>query len=246
VIYAHRMLRRAACGALGVAVALLGGAPAHAFVSPGVSAHCPPGMAFTPGGSFALFSNKVPVTVEPHCMDVLEVTNDAYAACARDEHCPDKDLSCTARATYGKPGKGRLPVTCVEWLEAKAFCAWRGMRLPTEGEWEWAARGGNRGSKYPWGDEPPNDQLCWSGVLARNEPCEVGTTKGDVNPWGIRDLAGNAWEWTGSDFEPSGTQKVGRGGYFENDDVELVSANNRAQVYVRRRFDGLGFRCVRP
>jgi len=242
------MARKCAWAAIGLMTALFG-SDASAFVSPGISssARCPPGMLFTYGGSFVLFSTKVPVTVAPHCMDVLEVTNDAYAECVTAGKCNAVGMPCSTRATYGKAGKGNLPVTCEDWKQAMAFCAWRGMRLPTEEEWEWAARGGERATKYPWGDEPPKDQLCWSGVISRGEPCVVGTTKDDVNPWGIRDLSGNAWEWTASDYAvPSSDTKIGRGGYFENNDPELVSATNRPSVAASARWDGLGFRCVRP
>src|SRR5262245_46458155 len=109
------MLRKGACVALGFAATLVG-SHARAFVSPGVSvARCPPGMLFTNGGSYVLFSTKTNVTVAPHCMDVLEVTNDAYAACVKEGKCTSTGMPCSDRATYGHAGKGNFPVTCETW-----------------------------------------------------------------------------------------------------------------------------------
>ncbi|HXI18110.1 MAG TPA: SUMF1/EgtB/PvdO family nonheme iron enzyme [Chloroflexota bacterium] len=113
------------------------------------------------------------------------------------------------------PGRERYPVVCVNWLDAAAFAVWAAMRLPTEAQWEKAARGSMEGGDYPWGDEPPHsdgrarDLLNWRG--SRLKPSLVPLNKEGwglvpvasypTNGYGLHDMAGNVWEWTADVYD---------------------------------------------
>src|SRR5262249_22284856 len=134
---------------------------------------------------------------------------------------------------YGVPGRGDHPINCVDWLQADAFCKAYGKRLPTEEEWEWAARGGARGTTYPWGDEPPGKQVCWDGEGSelgkgsRQLTCAVGSHRAGDSPLGIHDLAGNVWEWTSSIH--TAEARVYRGGGWSAGDAPGVRASDRSR-----------------
>jgi formylglycine-generating enzyme required for sulfatase activity len=90
-------------------------------------------------------------------------------------------------------GQENVPVTNVSWYAAEAYCRWQGGHLPTEAQWEWAARGGQDRTKFPWGDEmPDNSQANWHGN-GIDHPVPVGQYP--PNEYGLHDLAGNAWEF---------------------------------------------------
>ncbi len=144
---------------------------------------CPDGMAAVPGGTFMLIPRGVlfgsdgrlkiaavgvKATVVALCMDVTEVTVRAYRRCVDAGACttpgtpggPAPHGILRRRCTYDVPGKSDHPVNCVDWDQAVAFCRWGGKRLPTEEEWEWAARGAGAQTAYPWGDDEPDRRLC--------------------------------------------------------------------------------------
>lgn len=99
-----------------------------------------------------------------------------------------------------QPGFERHPVNEVTWNGARSYCAWRGARLPTEAEWEAAARG-REGRRYPWGDQPPTAERAVFGRRS-NETEPVGSRPAGATPDGVHDLAGNVAEWTSSLYRP--------------------------------------------
>ena len=223
---------------------------------------CPAGMAFLPGGSFKMGKRGDEVNVRAYCLDVTEVTVKTFAACARVGECrPAYDtvdwpsISEAARTKLSgncnveRADRADHPVTCITWNQAVSYCEWKGKRLPTEEEWEWAARGGARGSLYPWGDREPMRQLCWDGEGNdlgkgnRQSTCRVGSYPSGDSPQGVKDLAGNVWEWTAS--EDAESSRVGRGGAWDDGYPTFVSASNRSGFSQTFRNDLLGFRCAK-
>lgn len=194
---------------------------------------CPRGTALVEGGRFRPSVGSGVISVPDFCIDRDEVSVAEYASCADDGPCSDapttvsaEDLSDKQRAVESRMCngdrrvRGRHPVNCISWHQAEAYCRARGGRLPTEHEWEWAARGGDQERSYPWGEEEPGPRL----ANACGRECErhlgdaysdnvaslhaandgaVGTAKVGSYARGagrgrVNDLAGNVWEWTAS------------------------------------------------
>ena len=151
------------------------------------------------------------------------------------------------------------PVTHVDWHDAQAFCQWAGVRLPTEAEWEMAARGpatDGRSRLYPWGDERPNnDRLNYRRETKRTRTTPVDHFPSGASPYGVLDMAGNVWEWTSSLYAPypysaddgredphSLAQRVLRGGSFASPHARFVRCAMRSLSYPTRRREHIGFR----
>jgi formylglycine-generating enzyme required for sulfatase activity len=227
---------------------------------------CPTRMAGLPGGTFTLGERKAVANVQPFCMDLTEVTVDSYAACVRSGLCSADHLrewdpakpTMGCDGNYGVSGKGNHPMNCVDRNQAARYCEAQCKRLPTEKEWEWAARGASAANKYPWGNaEPEPTTACFVGhplmVLNHNPTptgpnptgtCAVGSfPKGDA-PGGIHDLAGNVSEWTSSEEAGNGWIVI-RGGDWQTIAEGLTAAGSTSEPSPLSRSDSLGFRCVR-
>lgn len=213
----------------------------------------PPGMVYVPGGRFQMGADEgdsyaAPaheVTVAPFFMDHTEVTNEQYAAFLQaTKHPAPPDWQGGTYAT----GTAQWPIVQVSWEDAKAYAAWAGKRLPTEAEWEFAARSLD-GRLYPWGVQW-DASLANTGESNLNHPVAVGSYRQGANPLGIFDLAGNVWEWTDSDVVSYKDAKVTlapgkviRGGAFYAP-KERASTVYRGFAPPDKRATGIGFRCV--
>lgn len=136
------------------------------------------------------------VYLKSYMIAKTEVTNAMYRQCVYESHCiPPMDLSsATKKDYYENTAYNTFPVIHVTWEQAKRFCEWRGQRLPTEAEWEKAARG-EKANLFPWGDIPPSCALANSQGCPSNDTVSVGSFPAGASPYGVLDMAGNVSEW---------------------------------------------------
>jgi eukaryotic-like serine/threonine-protein kinase len=234
-------------------------------------------MVYVPEGEFTMGSDgffisgsiyinnipKHPVYLNAYWIDQTEVTNGMYALCVSDGVCDTpRFVSSYTRdyyfVTIVDSGYPNYPVIWVSWNDASDYCQWAGARLPTEAEWEKAARGLD-GRYYPWGNTAPACTLLnyWGkddGCVGDTSP--VGSYPEGASPYGALDLAGNVWEWVADWFgeypdslvrnptgPSSGGLRVIRGGSWDNfDDLQHSSYRGTSVPSTREYY--IGFRCV--
>jgi serine/threonine protein kinase/formylglycine-generating enzyme required for sulfatase activity len=225
------------------------GAPgAAAAPGPAQQGTCPVKMALLSGGTYRMGERGDTVTVASFCMDVTEVTLDAYTACVRSGVCAEDGVACPG-ALYGAHDRLERPINCVTLDQAQHYCKSKGKRLPTEEEWEWAARGGTAAHVYPWGDERPGKQLCWAGEngsLRRSDmgPCEVGGFPAGATAGGLQDMAGNVYEWTTTPFQPGESARTCKGGSYISEHESTLTAASRLRCLAGQHYYNIGFRCA--
>ncbi|MCH9685937.1 MAG: formylglycine-generating enzyme family protein [Deltaproteobacteria bacterium] len=198
-----------------------------------------------------------------------EVTWDEYAGCVESGGCKAVDLArCYVWVedegfVLGAPLDARTvtanrPVVCVTWLQARQYCEWRDQRLPTEAEWERAARGDDD-RQFPWGDQAPSCERANLHGCA-NGPRDVGSSNAGRSPYGLHDMAGNVWEWTHDWYDEGayrrlgqrrrpggpgwGEVKVVRGGSFYEEAHDL-RASYRYGLSPDFGYGTVGLRCAR-
>lgn len=225
-------------------------------------------MVFVPAGDFIMGSNSSDaadekpshtVFLDDYYIDKFEVTNAGYEACVEAGKCdPPKHVyifpESPKKIYYGNSQYDKYPVIYVDWNMAKAYCEWRDARLPTEAEWEKAARGNTDERIYPWGDDLECRQANYHKCV--NLPSEVGTYRDGQSPYGAYDMAGNVLEWvadlysanyyqTSPGQDPlgpdSGQSRIVRGGSWTKFDVRVT---NRIGVAPSSATFDIGFRCA--
>lgn len=205
-------------------------------------------MIQIPGGDFLYGSSSKKLSLPTFYIDQFEITVSTY------KRCP----SCSQAPFQRRPQPSpHAPITDIDWHEARAFCRWAQKDLPTEPEWEKAARGPS-GLPYPWGSERPSCSLA-NGPRCLRRLSDVGPSFRPLgkSPFGVFDLLGNAAEWTlgcragrGQSYSPStlhrvfphcDRDRVTRGGSFKSK-PETLSTTYRRAFY--KPLPDVGFRCV--
>lgn len=236
-------------------------------------------MALISEGDFVMGSDVGPddekpehrVFVKSFLMDVLPVSNADFAkflnARGLKNHLgesfyddDDRDARIHQRNSIWQADTGYAthPVNEVSWVGARDYCAWLNKRLPTEAEWEKAARGTD-GRKYPWGNSKPTNKHALYGA-AYNASAPVDAFPEGASPYGVLDLSGNQWEWVSSAYRPypytaddgrenqtAGPVRSTRGGGHESSEDELTTSQ-RGRNLSRNPKAGhhnIGFRCAR-
>lgn len=244
-------------------------------------------MVLIPAGEFLMGSedglpDEQPmhsVLLDAFYIDLNETTNAEYRACVEAGACdpPDYDDCCASPGTqwvsrypdyFSNPEFDEYPVTWLSWEHASEYCAWRGARLPTEAEWEKAARGTD-GRLFPWGNEPPTPELAnyiWYEGQFDGRPAfgtvSVGSYPAGASPYGVLDMAGSVYEWVQDLYDDDyyayaptanpqgptdedGSWQIARGGSFWNK-PERLRIPNRNHAYLPPdvgHFDA-GVRCA--
>jgi serine/threonine-protein kinase len=238
----------------------------------------PAGVLFMGGMDVYRESDEVPVhevKLNAFWIDQVEVTNGMYNLCVQAGSCrtPVKINSDNRPEYFGNPEFQDYPVVNVTWYDANAYCLWAERRLPTEAEWEYAARGSDK-RNFPWGDEPPN-QYNSNSINIVGDTSRVGSYPEGMSPFGALDMAGNVWEWVADRYRPDYYAKspaenptgpadedvftnlrVMRGGSFQ-EDWTILRLSNRAflagpnpsaqptdEAYYGDSSAKIGFRCA--
>jgi len=240
-------------------------ATAFEFVPPQISEVDGMPMVYVPAGEFSMGSasgedDERPfhtVYLDAYWIDQTEVTNAQYAQCVAEGGCtvPFKTTAGTRDFYFWNSAYADFPVVYVDWQQARAYCRWAGRDLPSEAQWEKAARGPN-GNIYPWGNTSPDSTLAnYEGSYLR-DTTSVGSYPEGAGFYGSLDMAGNVWEWVADWYgaypsstvsnpagPTAGDYRVLRGGAFSDSKTSIRSAD-RLKIHPNHSDLNIGFRCA--
>ncbi len=256
-------------------------APTGPSTAPAPAGACPAGMVWLPAATFQMGTTEADedampgdmpqhaVKVAAFCMAKTETTVADYDACVGAGSCSAVLVVNNPHCNTGVSGRSNHPVNCVDFAQATAYCEARGARLPTEEEWEYAARGA-AGRKYPWGSAPPDTtrlNACDEGCMQLGLKIDVmfetsdgwvstappGSFPKGATPEGLQDMAGNVAEWTSgrdcpySEKSCADEKRITRGGGWDTGMRAGVTGWGRdfGARDPTTRVSGIGFRCAK-
>jgi formylglycine-generating enzyme required for sulfatase activity len=222
-------------------------------------------MVYVPAGDFimgsSLLENEQPehtVWLDGYWIDTYEVTNGLYRRCVEEGACPAHSLAGTRASDtyYGDPAYDNFPVDLVSWDDASQYCRWAGKHLPSEAQWEKAARGTD-GRIFPWGNEwdPARVNSLLTNLYA---PVAAGSYPDGASPYGAMEMAGNVWEWVADWYDEdyysqsprgnptgpaTGKAKIIRGGGYGVYDAAMRTTIRR-DLFPLEEATYIGFRCA--
>lgn len=205
------------------------------------------------------------VYVSEFFIDIYEVTVAQYKACVGAGACSEPEITAEIFSSYnyGDPSRDEHPINGVTWIQAQEYCRWEGKRLPTEAEWEKAARGTD-GREYPWGNEEPSCQYAvmdegTGAGCGEDRTWAIGRKPFGRSPYGVHDMAGNVYEWVSDRYEEDyymssperdpkgptqGSQRVSRGGAWSSTDNFLRGIHRNPSIFDGDYGADIGFRCA--
>ena len=237
-----------------------GNHPEYGQCVPDANVVAVPAGSFTMGTDGGEDNPTHSVNLSAFTIDRFEVTVSLYQSCVEAGCCtpPQYDGSYTGRQPYyGNDEFAGYPVIFVDWNQAQAYCEGIGKSLPTEAQWEKAARGED-GRTYPWGNDLPAEAYLNYSSPIDGDTMEVGTHPAGASPYGAEDMAGNVWEWTADWYDPAyygsspaddptgpatGVAKVARGGSFASLGTP-IRTYSRDSYHPMEAFATMGFRCA--
>lgn len=211
-------------------------------------------MGTTSGQGFEDAKPVHEVAIKTFKMSKTDVTVAQYSECVIKGGCTEPATG--GYCNWGKAGRGNHPVNCVDWNQAKQYAKFKGARLPSEAEWEYAATSGGRNQKYPWGNDEPTSELV---VFNANSTMPVCSKPKGNTAQGLCDMSGNVWQWVqdtyqnsyagapvdGSAVEVAGFYRVLRGGSFDLTGARYLRADFRDYFEPGYRYFDLGFRLAK-
>jgi len=206
-----------------------------------------PGMVYVPAGKFLFGAEKQLKTLEAFYIDLEPVTNSNYKKFVDEAHYRKPTIWDERPELAGD----ELPVVGVSWMDAQQYCKWAGKTLPTEEQWEKAARGED-GRDYPWGNEKPTpDVACYrlddkEGGVGAGKLTPITGYEKNKSPYGVHLMVGHCWEWTGTHSEEDENACLVKGGSWSDpNEPEFMSAWARLPASKKEKSELVGFRCTK-